>query len=312
MAGEQVTAISILSLSVFTERLFYLYLSSSMKLEETILLLINPLANKKRIDKIIFQITSSLDQIKISFKSFTASWPAEINIYKEIWIVGGDGTLNYFLNFYPIITIPIAIFKGGTGNDFSTRLYGDITVAAQINKVLAAEIKSVDAAQCNERKFINGIGIGFDGEVLKSINSIRLLGGHLGYLWVVIRKLFSFKEISYHLELNDNTLSEKFLLVMVTNSTTTGGGFIVSPEAKIDDGKLNMVLCKPLSIVKRLKNLTVIEKGKHLDKEFILHKEIREIKIVCEKETLAQIDGELFSAQIFDIKILPGQYLFKY
>ena len=99
---------------------------------------------------------------------------------------------------------------------------------------------------------------------------------------------------------------------MITNSTSTGGGFMVSPEAKIDDGKLNMVLCKPLSIFKRLKYLPVIEKGKHLQKDFIIHKEVTDIKIICEKETLAQIDGELISAKTFEIKVLPKQYLFKY
>lgn len=283
-----------------------------MQLKQTILLLINPLGNRKRIGKIVTQVSEVLFSKKNSFTSFTESWPVDINSYKEVWIIGGDGTLNYFLNFYKNIEIPIVIFNGGTGNDFSTKLYGDITVGKQITKVLNTEIKSVDAAVCNGRRFINGVGIGFDGEVLKSINAIRFLGGHLGYLWVVIRKIFSFKEKTYQIRFDDNNLSGKFLLVMITNSTTTGGGFIVSPEAKIDDGKLNMILCKPLPILKRLKYLPVIEKGKHLSKDFILHKEITNIKITCEKETLAQIDGELISAKTFDIKVLPKQYQFKY
>lgn len=283
-----------------------------MQLKQTILLLINPLGNKKRIGKITNQISKGLSQQKISFTSFKESWPAEINVYKEVWLIGGDGTLNYLLNFYRNIEIPVVIFKGGTGNDFATQLYGRITVDEQITKVLNSEIKSVDAAECNGRKFINGVGIGFDGEVLKSINSIRLLGGHLGYLWVVMRKIFSFNEKSYQIQYNGTKLSEKFLLVMITNSTTTGGGFIVSPEAKINDGKLNMVLCKSLPILERLKYLPVIEKGKHLSKDFILHKEVSDIKIECEEETLAQVDGELISAKIFEIKILPKHYLFKY
>lgn len=279
---------------------------------QLILLLINPLANKKVIAKTVAQITTALNERKIVFESFTESWPAEINIYKEVWLIGGDGTLNYFLNFYKSIKIPIVIFKGGTGNDFATRLYGKVSVREQINKVLAAEPKYVDAAECNGRKFINGVGLGFDGEVLRSINAIRLLGGHLGYLWMVIRKIFSFKEGFYQIQYNDDDLSGKYLLVMITNSSSTGGGFMVSPEAQIDDGKLNMVLCKPLPVLKRLKYLPVIEKGKHLNKDFIVHKTITNIKIECEKETLAQIDGELFSAKTFDIKVLPGRYLFKY
>jgi diacylglycerol kinase family enzyme len=144
------------------------------------------------------------------------------------------------------------------------------------------------------------------------MNAIRLLGGHLGYLWIVLRKIFSFKEGFYKIQYDGNSISEKYLLVMITNSTSTGGGFMVSPEAKIDDGKLNMVLCKPLSVLKRLKYLPVIEKGKHLGKDFILHKEIKSVKIICEKETLAQIDGELISSKIFNIDIFPIRYLFKY
>ena len=283
-----------------------------MNLEETILLLINPLANKKRIEKISSQVSIALSQRKIDFISFTKSWPAEINIYKEVWLIGGDGTVNYLLNFYKNIEIPIVIFKGGTGNDFATRVYGRMSIDEQINKVLDAKPRNVDAAECNGRKFINGVGIGFDGEVLQSMKAIRLLGGHLGYLWIVLRKIFSFKEGFYKIQLDGNNVSAKYLLLMVTNSTTTGGGFMVSPEAKLDDGKLNMILCKPLSILKRLKNLPVIEKGKHLDKDFILHNEVSQIKIICEKETLAQIDGELISAETFDIKILPKKYLFKY
>lgn len=283
-----------------------------MEAAQTILLLINPLANKKRIEKIISQISDALFQRKIAFISFTEPWPAEINFYKQIWLIGGDGTVNYFLNFYKNIEIPIVIFKGGTGNDFATRLYGNLNVTEQINKVLDAAPQNVDAAECNGRRFINGVGIGFDGEVLRSMKAIRLMGGHLGYLWIVLRKIFSFKEGHYKIHFDGNNLSEKYLLVMITNSTTTGGGFIVSPEAKIDDGKLNMILCKPLPVLKRLKYLPVIEKGKHLEKDFILHKEISEIKIVCEKEMLAQIDGELISAKTFEIKILPKHYLFKY
>lgn len=278
----------------------------------TLTLLINPFANKKRIKRIVKQIIAALSQRKIQFTAFADSWPKEINSYREAWLIGGDGTVNYFLNFYKNIEIPIVIFKGGTGNDFATRLYGKMSINEQIDKVLIANPRNVDAAECNGRRFINGVGIGFDGEVLKSMKAVRLLGGHLGYLWIVVRKIFSFKEEFYQIQFDDKNLSAKYLLVMITNSTTTGGGFIVSPEAKIDDGKLNMILCQPLPVLKRLKYLPVIEKGKHLNKDFILHKEINKIKIVCEKETLAQIDGELINAEIFDIKILPECYLFKY
>ena len=283
-----------------------------MQLKQSIAVLVNPLGNKKRTGKIAAGIVDGLSQRKIPFEIFDANWPAAIEQYLEAWIVGGDGTLNFFLNFYNNPTLPLVIFKGGTGNDFSTKLYGKRTVKQQVETVLAADSRRVDAAECNGQKFINGVGIGFDGEVLRSIRSIRSVGGHLGYLSIVLRKIFSFKESRFQIQYGGETLDDKFLLVMVTNSTTTGGGFMVSPEAKIDDGKLNMVLCKPLPVLKRLHNLPKIEKGKHLSKAFILHQEINSIRIECEKETPAQIDGELVHSKIFDIRILPGYCQFKY
>jgi len=91
--------------------------------KETIAVLINPKAKKNTINWFASQIFFSLNKRELSFTSFTTEWPKEINSYKEAWIVGGDGTLNYFLNFYNRIDIPIVVFKGGTGNDFATKLY---------------------------------------------------------------------------------------------------------------------------------------------------------------------------------------------
>ncbi|MEO6328089.1 MAG: diacylglycerol kinase family protein [Ginsengibacter sp.] len=281
------------------------------QMKNNIALLINPLPGKKRIH-VANEIIKALSERKISFTSFSSTWPADINMYKEAWVIGGDGTLNYFLNFYKNIQIPIAIFKAGTGNDFAWKLYGEKSIIEQLDHVLKAVPKQVDAAKCNEHIFINGVGIGFDGEVVKAIKTIRFLGRHSGYLWVVLQKIFSFKEYNYHIKFNDQFLAEKFLLVIITNSSRVGGGFMVSPTADITDGKLNMVLCKPLSVLTRLRNLPVIEKGKHLYKKYILHAEIESVEIVCDQEIFAHLDGELINRRSFNISVMPKHYLFKY
>src|SRR5580765_4485825 len=102
---------------------------------EVIVVLINPQSAKLKSDKILDIISSVLHSRLIKFICFKEEWPALINIYKEVWLIGGDGTMNYFLNYYKEILIPIAIFKGGTGNDFSWKLYGNISIAEQINKI---------------------------------------------------------------------------------------------------------------------------------------------------------------------------------
>ena len=98
----------------------------------TIVLLINPLAKKNKTQPMFAEINAALSKKKIPFASFTENWPAAINAFKEVWIIGGDGTLNYFLNRYKLVNIPIVIFKGGTGNDFSWKLYGDVPVDGKL------------------------------------------------------------------------------------------------------------------------------------------------------------------------------------
>jgi diacylglycerol kinase family enzyme len=56
---------------------------------------------------------------------FKDDWPSAFNDFTDVWIVGGDGTLNYFINHYPEIELPLVIFGGGTGNDFHWLLTGN-------------------------------------------------------------------------------------------------------------------------------------------------------------------------------------------
>ena len=257
-------------------------------------------------------LITQLKERYIPHTLFIENWPPDFNGFSETWIVGGDGTMNYFLNYYKDIAVPLAIFKGGTGNDFAWKLYGDISMTQQLELVLTTTAKRVDAASCNDQLYVNSLGIGFDGEVLQSMRTIRWMGGHLGYLLVVLRKIFSFKEFRFTITTGDAILIEKYLLVIVNNSSRTGGGFMVAPQASINDGKLDMVLCKPLSIIKRLRYLPVIEKGKHLKLPFIDFSNREEVKIEAECKIPAQLDGELIHEKLFVMKILPGRLLIKY
>jgi diacylglycerol kinase (ATP) len=278
---------------------------------------INSTSGKGKAIQVANSITNQLTNKAIPFVTYKDDWPSYFDKLStqnitEAWIVGGDGTLNYFINKYPNIAIPIAIFKGGTGNDFSWKLYGDISTEEQIEKVLTATPQYVDAAMCNNEFFINGVGIGFDGEVLKSMGAIRWLGGHLGYLFVVIKKIFSFKEFKFSIQSSSFQCNERFLIVNIANSSRTGGGFHVSPLASVNDGQLNIMLCKPLSIFKRLKFLPVIEKGKHLQLPFITHYLTQKITIQMQQHVFAQLDGELIEGSEFDIEVLQNKFLFKY
>jgi YegS/Rv2252/BmrU family lipid kinase len=277
-----------------------------------IAILVNPKAGKGKSLRIMEQLQQWLQQHNISYQSFTDQWPVSFDGFTDVWIVGGDGTLNYFINHYPQIKLPLAIFKGGTGNDFAWKLYGDADVQLQLEIILSSSPQPVDAAKCNEYLFVNGVGIGFDGEVLKQMKTIRLIGGHLGYYLAVLKTILSFQEAAFEITGNGFAKKGKLLLAMVNNSSRTGGGFHVSPKASVHDGLIDLITSGPLNILQRFFYLPKIEKGNHLELPFIQHRTGESFLIECDKELPAQLDGELISSKRFEFKILKQQFLFRY
>ncbi|MBS4066052.1 MAG: YegS/Rv2252/BmrU family lipid kinase [Chitinophagaceae bacterium] len=277
-----------------------------------IALVVNPKAGKGKSLKLMEQLKQQLQHRSITCVAFTDEWPQDFKEFTDVWIVGGDGTLNYFINHYPDIQLPLAIFKGGTGNDFAWKLYGDADVQQQLEIVLSSSPQPVDAAQCNEYLFVNGVGIGFDGEVLKQMKAIRIIGGHLGYYLVVLKTILSFKESSFEITGNGFTKKGKLLLTMVNNSSRTGGGFHVSPKASVKDGLIDLITSEPLSILQRFFYLPKIEKGNHLELPFIQHHTGESFLIECDKELPAQLDGELIVAKRFEFHVLKQKFFFRY
>jgi YegS/Rv2252/BmrU family lipid kinase len=281
-------------------------------ISRSIAILVNPRSGKGLAVNTGKRLSELLSSRNIAHEIFSDQWPSALSAFSEVWLVGGDGTMNFFVNHYSDIKIPIVAFKGGTGNDFVWRLYGNKTIEEQFEHVLQAEVKTVDVLCCNEKLYVNSLGIGFDGEVLSSMGAIRWLGGHLGYLFAVIRKIFSFKEPQFKITSGAFSYEGKLLLAIVNNNSRTGGGFLVAPQASLSDGLADIVLCKPLPVLKRFRYLPVIEKGKHLEKPFIIFLQEGKVKVECDRELKAALDGELIKAKVFEIKVLPGFLRFKF
>lgn len=257
-------------------------------------------------------VASYLQQCNIQYQVFNDAWPATFDSFSDIWLFGGDGTLNYFINHYPDTKLPLSIFKSGTGNDFSFLLYGNKTTEEQAAYVLTCKPRPVDAGICNEFLFLGSIGIGFDGAVLQHMNRIRNWGGFLGYFMAVLREVFLFKEKNFRINGQRLLFDQRLLLVMIHNASRTGGGFLVSPKSSIHDGLLDLIVCKPLSVWKRLLHLPSIQKGQHLTLPFIDHFVGDSFVVACDQLLPAQCDGELFYAQKFTFSISKERFFFRY
>jgi YegS/Rv2252/BmrU family lipid kinase len=271
----------------------------------------NPHAGSGRAMRMSMQIADSLKKRNISFCLVDKQWPSLIHDYTDVWIVGGDGTLNYFINQYPDLRIPLMIFPGGSGNDFSTLLYGKRTLEELIEIGLIAEVRPVDAGICNNRLFINGAGIAFEGSVVELLVGKNKRAGKIDFLLAIFKRVFFYREPLIYLIHDNGEFKGKCLMVSVMNGKTSGGGFMVGPEASVNDGAFEIGIVKDVSPLMRLRYLPVIEKGKHIVLPFVDYFKSSKISIQSEVPIPAHLDGEYLCAKIIEIGILPGKFLFR-
>lgn len=272
--------------------------------------LINPQKNVGKIKAYSEWVLAEADEKRPTWAIhfFHQQWPSDLQNFDEVWVMGGDGTFNYFVNKYPDCSIPIGLFEGGTGNDFYWKIFGKITREEHLDHILCGHKASLDAGQVNQMIFLNGVGIGIEGDVLKSMKAIRFIGAALGYYLAAVPQLFKFKSYVISFEREGKIISKKVFLCMVFNSSRAGGGFHFFPMASIKDGALNMMLCNPIAIIKRLFYMPLIQRGMHVNYSFLEFSTIQSTKIHCNRVLCASVDGEDLTSDTFDFKILPAKF----
>lgn len=275
---------------------------------KNIALLCNPSIEKAV--RIADEVAGRLRTKNISFSIFTTYWPTVWNDFTEAWIVGGDGTVNFFINHYPECNLPIALFAGGSGNDLHAMLYSETTITTQVEQFLNAHALTIDAGVCNGKLFLNGVGIGFDGVVAKDMLGKKKLAGKASYLLSIMKHIFFYRERNCTITYDDETAMQDFLMISVANGKRYGGGFQVAPNASVTDGLLDLMTVGRIDAPKRMRYLPVIERGEHLQLPFVGYHQVNRVFIKSQTVLHAHLDGEYFSADTFDICCLKKRFSF--
>jgi diacylglycerol kinase (ATP) len=280
--------------------------------EKHIALVCNPTRENEKALRIANDIGILLSGIDIRHKFFTTTWPENFDDFTEVWIVGGDGTINWFVNLYPNIQLPLALFGGGSGNDFHWMLYGEKMPEQQVDYVLKASPTPVDAGICNGKLFLNGVGIGFDGAIVHDLLGKKKLAGKASYLLSILKQIVSYHEKTCTLQMPSETITQDCFMISIANGKRYGGGFQVAPKASFTDGLLDINIVGKISPFKRMKYLPVIEKGEHLNLPFIHYKHVDQITISSSAKLHAHMDGEYLQENVFEIQVLPKRFSFLY
>lgn len=229
---------------------------------------------------------------------------------KSIIVCGGDGSLNEVAGaIYPSDTA-LGLIPMGTGNDFSKNLnYKNFT----LEKTLKRTIAPIDLIEVNGKICVNVTSLGFDTEVLSNAYYFLDKKPSLGKKAYIKSVIYSLKNIDYeNLEIELQTkngktihLEGEYLLLALCNGGYYGSGFNPAPMAKIDDGILNLVLAKKISLIKLLPLILKYRKGKLENSPYLDHFQVKSGTIKSQKPFKANIDGEIFTSKEINFNILP-------
>ncbi|MEO6447211.1 MAG: diacylglycerol kinase family protein, partial [Gemmatimonadaceae bacterium] len=166
----------------------------------------------------------------------------------------------------------LALAAAGTGNDlaFATRAPAHDLGAAVDAALHPAEMR-LDVGLVDGVHFLNCAGFGFDAEVLRRTHEVRWLRGHAVYLLTAARLLFSFPAVPARIDLagesgdaqDGETPLRPHLAVIVANGPRFGGGFLIAPGARVDDGMLDVVSIADARALRRVALFSRLIGGTH-------------------------------------------------
>ncbi len=283
--------------------------------------IVNATAGRGRTGKKINKLITSINKHKLDFEVELTKAPkhatqlAQEAIKKgfhNIISVGGDGTLNEIVNGVMLSgksdEVNIGILPEGGGNDFAVNFNLPSNIDKAVDILQKFNTRKIDVGKIEDRYFINALGIGFDARVAMISNKLKHLNGLSRYLAAVLKALISLKMVEAEIKIDTCTLNDPFLLLSIGNGMSTGGGFLLTPEARVDDGLLDICFINKINRRRILSLLPSTIKGKHLkEPEIVLHQS-RKIEITTNKPLPVYYDGELPELKNplhFTIELLP-------
>ncbi len=222
--------------------------------------------------------------------------------------VGGDGTLLEVVNGLDFKKNIFGIIPAGTGNGFrrSVNIPGNCYQA--FLGLSRWTPQRIDLGRINGIYFLNVTGFGYDAAVSKQATvDNKVLSGYPAFVSAAFAKLATFGSFPATVNHDDHTIEEeKTFLTAISNGRYYGGQLCIAPQARLNDGKLNLLL------VRKMDPVTTTALGlkaffkKHLGHKGLYSATCEEITVYADESVPVHIDGEILGSLPAKITVAPG------
>ena len=241
---------------------------------------------------------------------------AETGEEYRIYACGGDGTLNEVAaGAAGFDNAAVSILSGGSGNDF-VKIFDDPKAFFDLERLLDAQEATFDLIRCNDDYALNICSVGLDARIGTDVaryKRIPLLHGFRAYAASTVVNVVRGIAEHYVVEINGERIDDELTFVCVCNGRFYGGGFNPVPEADPADGVLDVLLVKKVSCLQVPAVIGKYKNGRYRElAQLIRHIPTDHVRILCDKPTAINLDGELRTAQVVDISLAKEKVRFFY
>ena len=221
---------------------------------------------------------------------------------------GGDGTVNEVAQAVAGTDTALGIVPAGSGNGLARELGLPRDPVRAFHVALGGRERMIDVGEVDGRLFVNLAGIGLDAEVTARFNQRR--GGPRGlwpYVAIGIRELFRSRPRRYTLRIREGTWHEPALAIVCANGRQYGGGAVIAPRARLDDGQLDLVVVAPRSPLRALWDARHLFRGTLDRAPGVRTARVTEAEIAGPEPMLVHVDGEaVLGGPVVTVRVRPG------
>ena len=238
--------------------------------------------------KFPYQVFSSYSALKLKgeLEAFL-----DIQQCEGVVCVGGDGLAHLVLQIVVPRSIPFALIPAGTGNDIARALGWSLEDSTKyLDHITTNQASVIDLGNVDSEWFAAILSTGFDSVVNEKANSMRWPRGQQRYNLAIALELSRFTPIEYQITTDTRTFTTKAMLIAIANGRSYGGGMLVCPHAKLDDGLFDVMILKPVSKLEFIKVFPKVFSGSHITHPAV--EIFRTKKITLVADAIAYADGE--------------------
>ena len=290
----------------------------------------NPTAGRGRVRRP--RVERALDSVSLSYRLLTTGHPGHARELARqyageagvVVAAGGDGTIQEVARglLQSGTSTPLGILPVGTGNDFIKAFGKSLTLQTAAQVLAEANVVRVDCGQVRwkergalqEQIFVNALGLGFNARVARAVAEVKKLRGTAAYLAAALKTLYRWTSPTARVDAiiegqHCRLYSGSLFLVTAGNGVCSGGGFYLTPEASVLDGRLDVCLIKDLPVRRVLQLIPRVFMGRHAGApEVHLHR-VQELIVATDAPVSVHADGEVIadSTHRVEVKVEPAR-----